>query len=180
MGRKLYGIVGESGCGKSAAASLLGKYGIHQILAHTTRVPRYAGENTNIFSDTKTFAEHIEQNLVFEHSPIFDKNIYWTLNSNFEYEGARCKVLEPNGILHYKNFLPNDIDFIVIYIKADITIRINRILERFEDKENHIHEAMARIGNDKKFFGIIECDYVIDNNGTLEELDTYLQAIINK
>lgn len=188
MNRTLYCFIGESGSGKNAVVSAVTEqYGIPEIRSYTARLPRYEGETSYIFSNENTYKEHKENNLIFEETEIQNEDSqgnkklfhYWTLNSEYDFVGKKMLICDKQGIEHVKEKLL-DANIVVIHIKADAVTRLNRLIESStkETMEEKIADSRKRLARSSEKFICIPCDWVIDNNGDLEDTIKYVKQIM--
>jgi guanylate kinase len=188
MKRTLYCFIGESGSGKNAIVTAISnRYGIQEVIGYTARLPRYPGEGGYIFSDEETYQKHKAEGLVFEETEIENKdsegNIkklhYWILESQFDFEGKKMLVCDKEGVRHVQENL-KDTEIVIIHIKTDMMTRFRRLVQssRKQDEEEKFKEAKDRIDRSKEKFKVIPCNWVVDNNGDLEETIGYVKTIM--
>jgi guanylate kinase len=186
--RELYAFVGESGAGKTGMCKLLeSQFQIQKIKTHTTRLPR-EGETDYAFSTKEDFFCDMDNGWVFEHV-IIDGNYYWTLKSDYVFEGKRCVSIDPIGADFIKKNA--DADVHIVYLKVDEKLRSQRIFEEnvdtkkfFNYKENY-HDLdlesksrLTRLARDKEAYKWFKCDYVVNNESSICDTIEILKPIM--
>jgi len=161
-------LVGESGSGKTTIAKKLEKQGYNIIKSYTTRPPREKGEWGHIFVDCID-NEVFPSNNVIAYTEIKNHH-YWALESQYKGKGISIYVIDPRGVKELKDRLWNkniegEVDVIGIYFKADEKVRLDRV-----SKECGSEEAVKRLARDKGKFYVIDCNYVVDANRSVEEV----------
>lgn len=176
---KIICIVGESGSGKSTIAERLEEEGYNYIQSYTTRKKRYDGEKGHIFVDIATYDEFAsKKDLVIAYT-YFNSNHYWATRDQYRSKGVSVYVVDPIGVEKIKQEI-QDAQIIVLYLKTDKEIRIDRMCLRKHNKLNVIDEdILQRIEHDSKMFNIIRCDYVIDGNRSKESIFNDVIKVIN-
>lgn len=168
-------LVGESGCGKSTAAEVLERKGYNYIQSYTDRHKRNPNEKGHIFIDIsyeKWISEHKNSEIIAE--TFFDKHHYWSVRDQYKDKGVSIYTVDPRGVHDLREFI-SDAEIIAIYLRCD---EVNRILRM--KKDNRTEECIkARIENDKETFKIVECDYIVDGNKSLEEVVELIENIIS-
>jgi guanylate kinase len=174
-------LVGESGSGKSTIAEELSKKDYNYIQSYTTRKQRYEGEKGHIFVDYEMYIEStitVEDKANIIAYTYFDGNHYWASREQYRNRGNSIYIVDPVGVRELKEEV-KDAEIITIYLNADEQIRYNRMCKRKYGEENIYDEAIySRIKHDKKAFKIIQCDYVVDSNRSLEEVLSDIENII--
>jgi len=154
-------LVGESGSGKDTLLEWFKQNKWHVIISHTTRSKRDGeSDSAYMFSDHETFTKHKNLDMVFEYVT-FGGNIYWTLVSDYLIPNWVI-ITETEGARTLKREFP---DVFIIYLKTDRVTRIARVGEE-------------RVLRDDGNFMSFPCDYVIDNNSTIENLKMRLIAAL--
>lgn len=198
-------IVGKSGSGKSTIAQYFHDRGINVLQSYTDRAPRSKEEWGHIFINTETAMQYATSDKSLNaNKPVpsnklaediiaytyFDKHHYFAKKQQYKNHGITLYIIDPDGIKTLKRRV-TDADIITVYINAEEIIRYNRMLDRFidanknktKDKEDLTdkakNSAYERIVNDEKKFSIIECDFVIDNNGSLEDVIDKFNKILD-
>lgn len=161
-------LVGPSASGKTELGKLLNKYGYNKLVTYTTRNQR-VNEIEGIdyhFITKDEFKNLIEQNFFFEYV-LYNDNYYGTSNESIKND--TYVILEPNGLLKYRNRE----DTISFYIDVNEEILKKRMINR-QDKEEDI---IKRLTGDKFVFTNEvkkSCDYVLDGTKSLEELTNFI------
>lgn len=153
-------ICGESGSGKSTAASLLKVYGWDEVPTYTTRKPRYAGEQGHTFANYNNYRLDCNRGNVVA-STKFDGNTYWTTKQQIEEYGVA--VMDVAGVEDMRTRYLGDRDIVVVYLSTSPITRIRRMYDR-GDKWKDI---LRRLIHDKKAFKHVKtvADFTIDANG---------------
>lgn len=146
-------IVGDSGVGKSLAASILKEFGCYVIVSRTTR-PMREGEVNGY--DHWFMRSKPQKSVILGVYGGYD---YWIEDDDI-HDGCNVYVIDAKSLLKLKVKFPTR----AIYIKRD-----NSGIDK------------ARTDRDKKILRLDETyyDYVLDNNGTIEQLREKLLAIWN-
>ena len=203
---KIICLVGESGCGKTTIAELLEKEGYNYIQSYTTRKPRFEDEKGHIFVETDskeainiisdnecealpamTIPQDWLSNEIIAYT-YFDGNHYWATRYQYQGKGNSIYIIDTAGVKELKEKV-TDADIVVIYIKVDESARWYRIFERYisSHKNDFVTHAIytaarstatRRIEHDRESFKIVQCDYVIDNNGNLEDAITLIKKTL--
>lgn len=172
-------LVAESGAGKTTLAIELEKKGYNVIKSYTTRPPREPDEWGHIFVNESP-KEVSKQNWWPCNITSLGKGIiaytyikghhYWALESQYKGKGISIYVIDPRGVKELKDRLWNqniegEVDVIGIYLKADKETRLARVM-----KEYRKDIAEERLARDNGKFDVIECDYAINANRSVEEV----------
>ena len=169
-------LVGESGSGKSTIAELLEEEGYNYIESYTTRPPRYEGERGHIFVDEKELYGDFFDQLINSKNVIaythYNNHHYWAEASQYRGKGTSIYIVDTKGVEKLRETI-KDAEIVVIYLKADVGMRCVRMKE-----ERSIVEACQRLEHDLKKFKIIQCDYVVDANGTIKETLELVKQVI--
>jgi guanylate kinase len=179
---KIICLVGESGSGKTTVAEILqDQYGINVINSYTTRPRRYAGERGHIFvgiDDMPTLEEMIAYTF-------FDNHHYWATKEQYQGKEITLYVIDVAGVKELKEKV-KDAEIIAIYLKCDRNVRRDRMFKRIRDKNldaettnAELGKAWDRLEHDKEAFKLIKCDYIVDANGSIEEVVSMVRGIIN-
>lgn len=169
-------LAGKSGAGKSTVAEYLHKkYGYTQVLSYTTREKRGESDNTHVFLSDEEFDKINRKDMVAYTE--FAGHRYCATKEMVE--SANIYVIDPDGILEFKERYHGDRPYIVIYLGVTKRERFQRMLLRGDSVE----EAGKRITNDeKKFASITKCEpYIIDaTDKTAEEVGDEIVNMVNK
>lgn len=107
------------------------------------------------------------------HPVLWDRTV--TLAARKEEEGTEVFAKEAAILLN--NGRPEELDFVVLVL-ADKDQRIERTVQRDESSEQSIE---SRISNQPDFDNLTHlADFIVMNNGTLEELKTKAKEIFKK
>jgi guanylate kinase len=182
-GKRLIIFVGESGSGKTTLVDALSKkYGYEVIVSHTTR-PIRDGEVEGAdyhFRIPRQLELDIQFERAYQHTE-FAGNYYWTVEEQYNFEGTRLVVLAPESVKQVKDKFDGEV--IIIYLKTDYDVRKQRMFDRgsYSNREEYlalIDKIMSRLNNDEEVFRVVECDYVIDNNGLMDNTISIIEQII--
>ncbi|GEM_PF-3816601 len=180
-------ITGESGSGKSEIANYLIKKGYNKITEYTTREQRYEGEPGYVFidlnnpDDNKIYQDMLSDTLEgLTFKDYFDENWYWSTRDFHVLSKKNVYCINPNSIKSMKKRLRNA-HIYVIYLKVDEFIRRQRMKERVNLKNSEVEDNIIRkrINYEKEENKVIECDFVLDNNGHLNETFDNLNNILH-
>jgi len=178
---KIICLVGESGSGKTTIAKALEKEGYNIIHSYTTRPPREPNEWGHKFVDEYSYTAHLDIHNNFYK--FYDKNPYiiafkelygykyWALSEQYQGLGTSIYIIDPAEAEQVKENV-KDAEIIVVYLKADQETRIERLVERTGQEvftQKQVEEITNRIKKDKEYFKLIQCDFTVDANGTIEE-----------
>jgi guanylate kinase len=170
-------LVGESGAGKTTIAKMLGQLGYNAIQSYTTRPRRFPKEWGHVFVSESEWlkaekAEIAGANNVLAPNKIGDYH-YWGYRQQYQGRGISIYAVDPAGVKLLRTSI-NDAEIIVIFLKADLDTRTNRMYE----EGRSIQDVSERITLDRKTFSITSCNWVIDANGSLEQTLDLIQLII--
>lgn len=168
---KLILLVGESGSGKTAIAEELEKIGYNYIQSYTTRPKRHEGERGHIFVDEKETKLYKAKDMMAY--TFFDNYHYWTMKDQYQGKGTSIYIVDTKGIEDVRKNV-DDAEITTIYIKVDDAVRHIRMV----GSERSCKEIIQRNMHDKEKFKLIKCNYVVDNNGSLEETVETIKQII--
>lgn len=194
---KLVCLVGASGSGKTAIAKELEKAGYNVIQSYTTRPPRERNEFGHIFVNPHDYIFNDDKDQVFKKVGCgvalglnmiaytkFDNAYYWALPDQYQGKGTSIYVIDVAGVKMLRKRV-KDAEIVVIFIQADEETRKKRIIWRYNTTHKNsivadgkLHEVYERMCTDYKVFRIIPCDYVVDNNGSLEAAVEAVKSII--
>lgn len=167
-------LAGKSGSGKSTVAEYLHKkYGYTQVLSYTTREKRGEGDNTHVFLSDEEFDQIDRKDMVAYTK--FAGHRYCATKEMVE--SANIYVIDPDGILEFKERYHGDRPYIVVYLGVTKRERFRRMLNRGDSVEM----AEKRIINDdEKFSSIMDCHPItIDaTHKTVEEVGEKIRNIM--
>lgn len=167
-------LAGESGSGKTTIAELLENEGYNYIESYTTRPPRFQGERGHVFVEEMVFKQDIVRNANTIAYTFFNNHHYWAIRDQYQGKGTSVYIIDVPGIQTLKEKV-KDATIVVIYLKVDKENRYNRMI-----LERGIYEAKERIDHDHNNFKVIDCDYVVDANGTIEETLDLIKQVLAK
>lgn len=179
-------VIGKSGSGKSEIVKRYYDKGLNVIQSYTDRPMRYDNEWGHIFIKTEDVDKYREEMIAYT---FYDKYHYFATRSQYKGKGVTFYVIDPKGVAELKRKI-TDAELKFIFICVDEEIRIERMVKRSMTKleESYGKEVQAlyasarrRAEYDRKAFKIVQCDYVVDNNGklieTFETIDEILKSI---
>lgn len=164
-------INGRGGSGKSEIAKyLVDKYGYKEIIL-AEPIYEIAKEYFNMESKNRELLQDIGQKLREIDEDIWVNYLINSLNENQPY--VLSDVRQSN---EYDSFFNEG--FIPIQVRADLNKRIDRIEKRDNIKIDN--EYIARLENNKAEIGADDKEYyyIIDNNGTIDELYEGIDTIV--
>lgn len=144
-------VAGRSGTGKDYLKEILERnYGWKFVLSHTTRKPRFEGENTHVFITREEAAaippeEKVATTLLNNGED--EPNEYFTTRQ--QVEECDAYIIDPNGIDVLLKNMPDEV-FEIVYIQA-------------ESKEKQKEIAIARAQGDTKAEDIFEKRYASED-----------------
>lgn len=177
-------IVGKSGSGKSEIVRRYHEKGYNVIQSYTDRPQRYESEWGHIFIETGVVEKYRQSMIAYT---FFDGHHYFATREQYQGKGVTFYVIDPYGVRSLKEKV-KDADIIFVYINVDEEVRIrrmvNRMMEKNPDASGEIVQAFedsarSRAEYDKKAFHIVECDFVVDNNGSLEDTMDILNKVLS-
>jgi len=161
--KKVFLIMGESGCGKTSIVEALEKRGFKSLQSYTTRKPRVDGETGHTFCSVKEYEQFKDNNEIVAYT-YFDDNHYFCTKQQLI--DSDLYVIDPSGIKFLKEYVI-DVEFITIYIQVREMDRINRMYNRGETRES----ISKRLQNDNIKFKNKVFDYVVPNNNLKKTTD---------
>lgn len=176
---KIICIVGESGSGKSTMAELLEKQGYSYIKSYTTRSLRSSNEKGHIFVDMDRYIKDKKSGNMIAQT-FFNNNYYWTIKEQYDVKEKSVCVMDARGSKELKE---SRVNCISIFLKCDEKTRKRRMYFRkygYEVSGTVDYEIENRMVNDKDAFKIVRCDYVLDSNGSIDEVFRCLKMIIGE
>lgn len=163
MKQKILCIVGKSGTGKTTASlHLTKKYGANTICSYTTRRPRLEETEgvehhfTDIIPDPSELLAYT----------VYDGSAYYALKSQV-HGACTVYVIDEEGLRNLIAAHGNEYEIFSVYIK--------RMLKSCW--EAGVPAARTRRDKGRKPFADKEYNWIIDNNGRLEELFNNIDAI---
>jgi guanylate kinase len=176
-------IIGKSGSGKSEIVKRYYNQGINVIQSYTDRPERYSNEWGHIFIKTEEVENYREDMIAYT---VFDKYHYFATRSQYRGKGITFYVIDPKGVTELKNMI-TDAELKFIFLCVDEDIRIERMVKRTLDKLEDTCEkevqalyeaARNRAKYDREAFKVVQCDYVVDNNGEIGDTFQTLEEIL--
>lgn len=181
MAKIIVGLSGEMASGKGTVAQyitekynassyrfstilrdVLNRLHIKQTRGNISKISTILRENFGEDLFAKTMAEDVKK----------DKNDFIVIDG----------IRRPEDIVHLRE-IP---EFKFIYVEADMKKRYERIIQRDDnvDDKNKTFEEFERehqLETELQIKGLKQCaDFILDNNGTMEDLHREINNIINK
>lgn len=182
-GMKIIGITGTIGAGKGAAVEYLKSKGFEHFSAREFLIREIAQRGLPVVRDTM-------HEVATDLRKRFDSAyIVHSLYKEAAATGRNC-VIESIRAVGEVELLKKQPDFVLLAVDADIRLRYDRIVARGSSTD-HItfdkfveDERKEMSSADPAGMNIAECmrraDYVIENNGTLEELHGQLDRMMGQ
>lgn len=176
--KRIICLIGPSGSGKTKIGELIeSEFGIPKVITYTTRKQRnheVDGKDYN-FVDNLTF-----DNLEKIEETVYSGNRYCTAKKNvialLEQFPIIYSVVTLSGFNAYKRFFGDNV--ISFFIETDEEICVQRMLER-GDKISDINDRVKHYFGTGEFKERDECDFIIDNNGTITEAVSQIASILS-
>jgi guanylate kinase len=176
-------IIGKSGSGKSEIVKRYGDIGYNVIQSYTDRPKRYPEEWGHIFISTEEVEKYKSSMIAYT---FFHGYHYFATREQYRGKGVTFYVIDPYGVKGLKEKV-KDADLVFVYINTDENVRIERMVNRMlennpepieEIVQAYYNNARDRAEYDRTVFAAVECDYVIDNNGRIEDTIIALDSIL--
>ena len=90
-------------------------------------------------------------------------------------KGTSIYVIDPSGAEQVRKNV-KDAEVITIYLQVDKTNKMTRLINRV--RQNIAIKVLERLAADSEMFGIVKCDYVVDNNTSIERCLSRIKAVI--
>lgn len=177
-------ILGKSGTGKTKIFNnVKEKMKLNGLIQYTTRPPR-EGEVDGVsynFIDNDEFLDLVENSMLATSTSFTVANgelwCYGYAKDHFK-NGEDCiLVVNPHEYGQLKNLYGDKV--VSILIDATLQTRIDRYFDRDKMTKENVKELTRRMIADEKDFENIKFDYVVDNNGFLDDTIKNVIAIIN-
>lgn len=173
---KVYALIGPPASGKTSIAKALGKYGIPEMISHTTRQPK-PGEQNGIDYHFVSQNEFVPTELIEKVN--YSGHLYGltkleVLNKANKYPVSVVTV-ERQGLDQLRKLLGNRVES--IYILVDRNTIIQRIVsgeDTADDTQQRIEYAEAT----GEFENWQIADYVVKNTGSLDVAVLQVLAIM--
>lgn len=190
MNKNVTILVGKSGSGKDHILNaLVSKYGFNPLTSHTTR-PKRPNEKEGLeynFILEEDFLQMIRENKFIEYrtydtlvNNIPEKWFYGLSKQELDYSKHHVVILDIQGARDFIRWHGAE-KCNVLFINCASDIRRSRAKARGGYDET---EFNRRLEDDRDKFDIVKyyeiIDTVIENNGTLEELDSKVKKYVSK
>lgn len=173
---RVYAVMGPPASGKTAIIKALTRYGVAEIISHTTRKPK-AGEQTGadyyfVSSDEFMKTELIER-------VTYDEQFYGiskaeVLNKSNQFSHSAVAV-DRNGLEQLRRLLGDRV--ISVFIMVDEATIIERTIHSGDAPES-IRRRLEYAKNTGEFDNWQICDYVVKNTGSLEAAVLQVLAVM--
>lgn len=175
-------IVGISGSGKDTIAKYINKkYNIPMLVSYTTRPKRdYETDGVQHWFISRDKMNKIKHN---------EDLIAYTKNDKTEIEYCATKaqaegkdiiyIINPHGIYWCKEHCP-DVKMVIIMVKPDKYACIERLRSRGDDETVLQLRLTSEIEEFEQFYVYGDYDYLVNNNGTLEDLYAQIDSIMKE
>lgn len=152
-------LVGASGSGKTTISNYLrDNYQMRPLVSYTTRQPRYEGEDNHIFVSLDEFWDVRDYNELVGWT-IYDNNYYCATRE--QVENSDIYTVDPYGISYFKEHYKGKKNPIVVYLNVSEEVRLQRMDERGDRKEDAEHRVIM---DSVDFYKADElADVIIDN-----------------
>ena len=174
---RIVALVGESGCGKDYAATMLcnGYDKFHRVISDTTR-PKRSYETDGVhyhFTGVGEFAKEVMNGNMLE-ATCYNGNWYYGTNiTSLDENKINIAVLNPEGITRLQE--DDRVKVIPIRIETNPVDRLMSVLER--EAEPNCHEICRRFLADEEMFKLFDCATKVFNNYDGNLLDNLLDKI---
>lgn len=165
-------IVGLSGSGKDTVAKYINKkYDIPMLVSYTTRPIRdYETDGKEHWFITKEKMDEIKANEELIAYTINDKTGIEYCATKSQVEGKDIiYIINPEGIYWLKKNCP-DVEMKTLMIKPDKEVSIERLRKRGDKEEVLQLRLSSEFEEFEQFYQNGDYDYLIANDGTLEDL----------
>ena len=175
---KVFALIGPPASGKTSILNELARYGIPEMVSHTTRKPR-AGEihGVHYYFVSK---EDFQKNELIERVE-YSGNLYGLSKAEVLDKVNKYPVstvaIDTQGWNQLKKLLANRLES--IFIMADQDSVVGRMVERGDDNDL-INRRIEYAKNTGEFNNWQAADYVVKNTGSLEVAVRQVLAIIGK
>ena len=179
-------VLGKTSSGKDTVAKYLKEeYGINSVCSYTTRSMReYEKEGVqHYFRSKEEMAKILLEENVLAYTKFPKTGIEYCATIESVSEGISSYIVDPNGVKYFKDkvYLSyEDIDYFTVFV--DLSEEL--IIERAQQRGDNIEDIKARLDSERDMFdeykNSMEYDYYINNNGTLKELKSSVDAILSR
>lgn len=176
-------VLGKSGSGKTRTfKKIKEKTDLKGLVQYTTRPPREGEVDGTSYNFVKNdeFLHLIENNKLATNTSFTVANgelwYYGYLKEHLENNKNCILVVNPQEFLQLKEVYGREV--VSVLIDATLQTRIDRYFERDEMNKDNIKELTRRMIADEKDFNGLKFDYVVDNNGDLEDTVENVISII--
>ena len=179
----LFCILGKSGSGKDTLTKMVSlKLGLPLLVSHTTREQR-TGETDGV--EYHFVPEYIFDNMLI-HNDFVETTTYHIESENRTYKYGYSKrvidscekglcIVNPHGL---RKFIEAGYNVVAIEIYRNERDRLLSYLQR--DENANVKELFDRYKRDEEDFEDLMSDFVVFNDGTIEEGAKQLETIIKE
>lgn len=165
-------LVGASGSGKTTISNYLrDHYKMKPLVSYTTRKPRYDGEDNHIFVSLDEFGDLKDHHELVAWTT-YDSNYYCATSE--QVENSDIYTVDPYGINYFKEHYKGSKNPIVVYLNVPEDVRLQRMDERGDSKEDAKHRADMDLVD---FYKADELADVVINNVDLEKTASLIYNI---
>ena len=134
-GKKIYVLMGASGSGKTTVGNMLKKFGIPEIISHTTRAMREGEvEGETYYYISKEEFEQIEKIEAVQYGSNFYCISKMEIENKFKGNEKLFVICDVNGMEQVKNSYPEQV--VVIYLYTSLEEMERRMRVRGDSEEN--------------------------------------------
>ena len=136
-------VVGRSACGKDTLAAILqNRYNMTFVKSHSTRPPRFEGEDTHVFVSPEEGRRLLPDAVTWTE---INGKLYFAMRETVEANDAY--IIDPKGLFELVKNMPDTV-FAVAYLTADPAARkqasLGRVPEEEREAESKVFDARIK------------------------------------